>query len=382
MNQCLRFALLSLLVLMARAYGAAAPTARVMNLPDGGIQPDVAVGTGGHVYIAYLHGDPKACDVMVLRSNDGGKTFGAPMRANSVPGSAIAMGTVRGVQASVGKNDRLHLAWMGSDAARPRGPGGATPMLYTRTNDDGAFEPERNIISEKTGLDGGGSVAADEQGNVFVAWHAPSAAGAGEQNRRVWLAKSSDEGKTFAAEFPVSDVKLGACGCCGMRIAATDGAVWGLYRTARQGIHRDINLLEFGPDGAMAQRELAPWQIGACVMSTAAMARSENHILSAWEAPSGIQWAAVNPKTQHMTEPTPAPKGAGVQKHPAIAANDKGHVMVAWTEGTGWQKGGDVVAKVYNEAGVPLSDFRADNLPAWDKPAVFATPDGSFTLVY
>ena len=41
-------------------------------------------------------------------------------------------------------------------------------------NDSGtAFETERNVIHAAYGLDGGGSVAADDQANVYVAWHAP-----------------------------------------------------------------------------------------------------------------------------------------------------------------------------------------------------------------
>jgi len=43
-----------------------------------------------------------------------------------------------------------------------------TPMLYTRLNDAGtAFEAERDLITVARGLDGGGSVAADE-GKTFA----------------------------------------------------------------------------------------------------------------------------------------------------------------------------------------------------------------------
>ena len=39
-------------------------------------------------------------------------------------------------------------------------------------SDEGsAFEPQRNVMQFAEGLDGGGSVAADVQGNVYVAWH-------------------------------------------------------------------------------------------------------------------------------------------------------------------------------------------------------------------
>ena len=44
-------------------------------------------------------------------------------------------------------------------------------------------------------------MGADDAGNVWVAWHAPEPGSRGEEHRRVWVARSSDEGKTFAAEF-------------------------------------------------------------------------------------------------------------------------------------------------------------------------------------
>ena len=68
-----------------------------------------------------------------------------------------------------------HVAWMGSNQAEPKADGGtATPMLYSRLDDAGTcFEPQRNIIQAHPGLDGGGSVAADPLGNVYVTWHAP-----------------------------------------------------------------------------------------------------------------------------------------------------------------------------------------------------------------
>src|SRR5207253_2896295 len=94
------------------------------------------------------------------------------------------------------------------------------------------------------GMDGGGSVAADETGNVFVAWHAPMAPGEGETSRRVWVARSSDEGATFSAEQEIT-LAAGACGCCGMRIFASNGHLFALYRSVDQDkkIDRNMTLL-------------------------------------------------------------------------------------------------------------------------------------------
>src|SRR5262249_42740732 len=135
--------------------------------------------------------------------------------------------------------------WMGSDKARPKAPGDATPMLYTRLNDAGtAFEPERNLIRAAVGLDGGGSVAADGAGRVYVFWHAPDPGKKGEDNRRVWVTVSADEGKTFAPEKAAYAEPTGACGCCGMRaFADARGTVYALYRGAKDHEQRDMYLL-------------------------------------------------------------------------------------------------------------------------------------------
>ena len=72
------------------------------------------------------------------------------------------------------------------------------------------------------------------------------------------------------------------------------------------------------------------------------------------------------------------------RKHPALASNDKGQVMVAWTEGTGWNKGGIVRWQVFGRDGAPIAELsgRGDGLPVWGVPAVLSSPDGSFRLLY
>jgi hypothetical protein len=58
------------------------------------------------------------------------------VRGFDIPGSAIAVGNIRGAQTSVERNGRVHVAWNGT------APTGRLPMLYARLNDAGsAFEP-------------------------------------------------------------------------------------------------------------------------------------------------------------------------------------------------------------------------------------------------
>src|SRR5437588_5353804 len=230
------------LAAVAPGLRAAEPAGRVtvLRVPQEGIQPQAAVDRDGTVHLVYFRGDPRHGDLFYARSRDGA-AFSDPIPVNSRPGSAIAVGNIRGAHLAVGRGGRVHVAWMGTAQAEPKAPNGAAPMLYARLNDAGtAFEPERNVIQAAVGLDGGGSVCADGAGNVYVAWHAPEPGTKGEENRRVWLARSADDGRTFAREAAVSPAGTGACGCCGMRsFCDRKGNVYLLYRAAPEKLDRD-----------------------------------------------------------------------------------------------------------------------------------------------
>src|ERR1700674_351942 len=158
-------------------------------------------------------------------------------------------------------------------------------MLYSRLNDAGtAFETERNVIQAAYGLDGGGALAADGEGNVYVFWHAPAPGTTGEGNRGVWVARSTDDGKTFARETPATTQPTGACGCCGMiATAARDGSVFALYRSATDTVNRDMYLLASHDRGrTYSDQKTDAWEVGYCVMSSAALVASPASTLAAW----------------------------------------------------------------------------------------------------
>src|SRR5262245_14463287 len=217
----------------------------LIRAPNGGLQPQAVADASGALHLVYFAGDPSAGDVFYVRRERGKEDFSSPIRVNSQPGSAIATGTIRGAHIAIGGNGRVHISWNGSNLASPRGPENSAPMLYARMNDaKTAFEAQRNLMRVSHGLDGGGSVAADKEGDVYVAWH-----GAGEQkgeeHRRVWLARSTDDGKTFAREGAAFAEETGACGCCGMRAFVDPrGALHLFYRTATNMTERGIYLLK------------------------------------------------------------------------------------------------------------------------------------------
>jgi hypothetical protein len=358
----------------------------LLRVPHRGIQPQVAVDAKGTVHLIYYSGSSGAGDIFYIRSEDGGTRFSAPRRVNRRPGSAIAIGNMRGAHLAVGKGGRVHVSWMGSDKSELRAPQKDAPMLYARLDDTGtAFEPERNLIQSAIGLDGGGSVAADDSGNVYVAWHAPEPGSEGEEHRRVWVAHSADEGKTFARERPAFRRLTGACGCCGMRaFADRNGTVYVLYRGATEGVHRDMYLLTSADHGVSFQGEdVGRWDINSCPASTAACAQGARGVLTAWETKGQVYWARIDPEPGKRSLPVAASGASGNRRYPAVAGNVQGETILVWTEGMSWERGGSLAWQVYNTAGEPTAEKgRADGVPTWSLVAVFARPDGGFTIVY
>lgn len=370
---------------------------RVIRVPNGGIQPEVAVDSTGMVQIVYFKGEPGHGDLFYVHSKDWGTTFSAPMRVNSEPGTAVATGTIRGAHLALGKNGRVHVAWNGSTQSSLRGPRipempsaspyNGLPMLYTRLNDAGtAFERERNLMKVTFGLDGGGSVAADGLGNVYVAWHGKrSGDREGEGGRQVWIARSRDGGRDFSPEYQAYNEPTGACGCCGLSIfAGGNGTVYVLYRTATEMVHRDVYLLVSRDAGeTFTGRRVDKWNIEACPMTSMAFAKGPVAVVAAWQTEEQVYYATIDPTTSRMSEPIPASGSGKLRKYLVLAVSAKGETILVWTEGTSWGKGGSLAWQVYSMDGKPSEEKGSvPDLPAWTFGAVFARPDGGFTIVY
>jgi hypothetical protein len=369
------------LVALALLCAVSADTRRVslIRTPEEGIQPQAAVDEKGVLHLIYFRGEAGGGNVFYVRRNPGDASFSKPIQVNSQAGSVIATGTVRGAHLALGKKGRVHVAWMGSSRAEPRGPEGATPMLYARLNIAGtAFEPQRNVMQFAVGLDGGGSLAADKSGNVFVAWHGRGDV-PGEENRRVWMAVSRDGGETFEREVGANPDPTGACGCCGMRAFADEsGAVYMLYRAATKRVDRDMCLL-VSKDGGKSFKEerIHKWKLEACPMSTSTIASGKKGVLVSWQTEGQVYFAEEN------SQPVAAPGEGSSRKHPVVASNSRGETILVWTEGTKWNQGGSLAWQVFDPAGRPLAEKgQIPGIPAWSLAAVYTRPDGVFEIVY
>jgi hypothetical protein len=94
----------------------------VIRTPQGGIQPQVELDSEGVLHLIYLKGDPSSSDIYYARKVPDAAGSG-PIRVNTEPGSAIAIGSVRGPHLAIGKNGRVHVAWMGCAPRRTEASG-------------------------------------------------------------------------------------------------------------------------------------------------------------------------------------------------------------------------------------------------------------------
>lgn len=370
------------LILCCLILTGVASEVTVLRLPAGGVQPQVVSDTQGGLHVVYLGGEPMASEVFYATRAAGAGEWSTPLRVNSQPKSAVAMGTVRGAHLALGREGRIHVAWLGSAMAQPRPADGSMPMLYARLERGAtSFSEQRNLVIKASGLDGGGSIAADATGQVHVVWHAMAGA-TDEAGRGVFITSSADDGTTFGPELSAQDAAVGACACCGLAAAAADGRVAVLYRAAAGNTQRDAVLLTTSDRKRWRGTSLQPWPLNQCPMSTSALVPvDQGRWLAAWQTGPQVWWSEITANGKAGRE-IAAPGEAKGRKHPALAVQRDGRVLFAWSEGTGWNKGGSLHWQEFDARGKALGmPGKADGLPAWSLPAVASWGEG-FALIY
>ena len=106
-------------------------------------------------------------------------------------------------------------------------------------------------------------------------------------------------------------------------------------------------------------------------------------VVAAWDTNGQIYFASVKPGTAEVTKPQSAPGAGKGRKHPVIAFNSRGDMILVWTEGTAWQRGGALAWQVFDSKGRPTQQKGRDDrgIPVWGLPAVMATEKG-FAIIH
>jgi hypothetical protein len=118
-------------------------------------------------------------------------------------------------------------------------------------------------------------------------------------------------------------------------------------------------------------------------MSTMTFVQGPNGVLAAWDTDGQIYYTTIKPGTTDFAKPQSAPGTGKARKHPALGVNAEGEMILVWTEGTAWQKGGALVWQVYDKSGKPTEEKgRVESgIPVWGLPTVVATDKG-FTIIH
>lgn len=164
----------------ASAQEAVRPASRLRP-----IQPSVAAGYDGSVLLAFIggaeDGGQERRDIWFCRSDDGGKTFGAPVKALDIGGRATG-GCQRGPRAGADAAGRIHVSavqQIGSwreDQVHPEGDvwlatsadGGKTFAKPVRVNDRTGASPDPK--AERSAKEGMHAMAVDACGDVHLVW--------------------------------------------------------------------------------------------------------------------------------------------------------------------------------------------------------------------
>ena len=63
--------------------------------------------------------------------------------------------------------------------------------------------------------------------------------------------------------------------------------------------------------------------------------------------------------------------------------NGKGDVLLVWTEGTSWNKGGSLAYQLYDPTGKPSGESMiTTGIPKWSFAAAVPMPGGGFSILY
>lgn len=364
----------SLLLLLLATTCLRAAEITFERVPEDGVQPQIAAASDGTLHLVYLKGSKTSYDVRHASKMPGGN-WSDSRTVNSAPGTAVAMGTIRGAQIAIGKDNALHIVWNG-----PGSKDQPAPLLYTRSLDGGrSFEPQRNLRADTKALDGGASIAASSKGEVFIVWHGAAAdATPGEINRRVFILKSTDNGQNFAAPTIANADDPGVCACCSLKAFVTpSGELFTLYRAAREPAQRDVVLMTSRDGGATFQhRDVGRWAINACPMSSFSAISDGKHTRGAWEAEGKVFTAPLDGQSDALAV------SESNTRHPALAISAKGETLVSWSIGTGWQRGGQLGWQVLDTAGKPTAERGTKpGVPVWGFTAAYAEGE-RFVVMY
>jgi len=300
-------------------------------------------------YVAWVnHNANNQSDVMLARFDGDGASRGAPVRVNEEAGVATAW---RGDQPSVAvTGSSVYVLWTARVEAKDKS---GTDLYFSVSHDAGkTFAPKVKVNDDRVpGAHGMHSLAVANDGRIYVAWldernietpkPSPHAGGHHmESNRDLFVADSTDGGKTFSANRKVAE---NACPCCKTALAvSSDGAIYVSWRQVLPGDFRHIAVATSTDNAAHFSSPVIvsddKWVLHGCPVSGPSLSLDANgNLRVAWfaagegDAP-GLYFAETHDKGRTFSPRTLLMQET-VKGTPAIATGNNRAVAI-------WQSAG------------------------------------------
>jgi hypothetical protein len=339
-------------------------------------EPATATAPDGTFYVAWVNHDAKQADVMLAHFNHKAEMQGSPVRVNGQPGSATAW---RGDQPSVAvaPDGAVYVLWTARvDAGEKHG----TNIYLSASTDRGrTFASEVKVNDDKALNDHGmHSLAVAKDGRIYAAWldernvhmPKPSTKAEGhhmESNRDLYLATSTDGGRTFSKNQKVAS---DACPCCKTSLAVSaDGTLYAGWRQVLPGSYRHIAVASSTDGGTKFSTPVIVsddrWMLQGCPVSGPSLSvdRASGNLKVVWFAAGesgapGVYFAESNDKG-HSFSPRQLLSQETVRGTPALAVGNQSMTAV-------WQSADTSETKIHDlgTTGSALSVAANAELPA------------------
>lgn len=305
--------MVSLLLSAAMTTALTVAPLNVSRTPGDSLVPALALDPGGVIHVVWHDNSSGHFEILYSRSSDGGATFTL----------AIAISGAGEAQVPAVASDRdgvIYVAWEGETA-------GNWDIFFSRSTDGGAtYAPPVNL-SANPGDSKLPAIAAHGKGEVYVAWQDSTGPG-----RQILFRRSTDGGKGFDSSRPLAPHAVGTrAPAIGVEAIGSVVVVW-------QGTVKGTLGIVFArsTDGGRtfsAPRLLVP---GVRERQAPAVATADGEIYLVWRDRVAGRWEIFFARSidggQTFTPALNVSRTPGLANAPAIAANGRRRIAVAWQD--------------------------------------------------
>ncbi|HEY9775861.1 MAG TPA: sialidase family protein [Planktothrix sp.] len=338
-----------------------------------GHKPRIAADKNGVLHVVYegLPDADKMTDVFYSQSTDGGVTWSAGIDISHTPGASSDP------DVSVESNGAIDVAW------KDTSPGEQSPdVFFSRSDDNGKTWGYAADVSNTSGASTEPAICCGSDNSIHIVWVDTSAS---PTNPDIYYAVSTNSGESWSKPENISktpglsrepDVSVGVDGTA--HVAWSD--------TTSGPIHPDIYYSRLEHNATWS--EPADVSHGTRVSAHPCLATGpQGRVYLAWQDASKKLGAA---DIWCLSAP---PKGAwenqtnismpGLSSEPCIAADDAGHVAIAWSDSTSGSTRRDICVRTSQDSATQFDgQLNVSNTTAKSKHPDVAVSGGKTFVVW